>query len=77
MTKPYSSSRTLLSACHDLLVEPRSRLEYGDRAYSVIAPRIWNRLPLQRIEHLQKMKRAIYKTLFIYYLFIYLLDCTN
>jgi hypothetical protein len=38
--------RTLRSSARDDLVVPRTRLKrYGDRAFSVAAPRLWNALP--------------------------------
>ena len=43
---PYVPARSLRSAQQDLLVEPVFRTEkYGKRAFSVLAPRLWNRLP--------------------------------
>ena len=43
----YSNSRRLLrSSCQNILTVPRSRLKtYGDRAFSKVAPRLWNQLP--------------------------------
>ena len=39
-------SRNLRSSTRNLLVTPRSRLKfYGDRAFSVCAPKLWNNLP--------------------------------
>ena len=39
-------SRTLRSTDHKLLAVPKSRLKtYGDRAFSVAAPKLWNELP--------------------------------
>ena len=34
------------SSCDDLVV-PRTRRRIGDRAFSVAAPRAWNRLPTE------------------------------
>ena len=40
-------SRTLCSTDQKLLAVPKSRLKtYGDRAFSVAAPKLWNELPL-------------------------------
>ena len=39
-------SRTLRSTDQKLLAVPKSRLTYGDRAFSVAAPKLWNELPL-------------------------------
>jgi len=43
---PYKPPRILRSSSANSLVEPRSLTRtYGDRAFSVVAPRLWNRLP--------------------------------
>ena len=42
----YVPSRKLRSSSQDLLVEPKARLKtYGERAFSVCAPKLWNKLP--------------------------------
>ena len=43
----YSNSpRLLRSSSQNFLAVPRSRLKtYGDRAFSAVAPRLWNQLP--------------------------------
>ena len=43
----YSNSpRLLRSSSQNFLVMPRSRLKtYGDRAFPVVAPQLWNQLP--------------------------------
>ena len=41
----YSPSRTLRSSSEHLLTVKRSRTSYGDRAFSVAAPKLWNSLP--------------------------------
>ena len=42
----YKPVRSLRSSSMNLLVIPRSRLKfYGDRAFSVCAPKLWNNLP--------------------------------
>jgi hypothetical protein len=44
----YEPSRSLRSQDKQLLVEPKTRLKtFGDRAFSSIAPRLWNQLPLE------------------------------
>ena len=44
---PYVPTRSLLSLDKKLLVEPKSRLKsYGDRSFSICAPRLWNKLPM-------------------------------
>ena len=46
MLIPYKPSRTLRSATKSLLVEPTSRLkQFGERAFSVAGPKLWNALP--------------------------------
>ena len=44
---PYSPARSLRSGDKNLLVIPRSHMKtYGDRCFSVEAPKLWNSLPL-------------------------------
>ena len=44
----HNSSRLLRSSSQNLLAVPKSRLKtYGDRAFSVVAARLWNQLPLE------------------------------
>ena len=44
---PYIPSRSLRSSNQSLLVVPRSiQKSYGDRAFAVAAPRLWNALPI-------------------------------
>ena len=43
---PLNSTRTLRSSTKNLLKAPKSRTKtYGDRAFSVIGPVLWNKLP--------------------------------
>ena len=43
---PYVAGRSLRSSDQNLLVVPRTRLKTkGDRAFEVVAPRLWNSLP--------------------------------
>ena len=42
---PYSSSRTLRSSSQNFLSVPRHTTAFQSRAFSIYAPRIWNRLP--------------------------------
>ncbi len=45
---PYTPSRCLRSSDQNLLIVPQSRLKRrGDRAFSVVGPRLWNSLPLE------------------------------
>ncbi len=47
LTKPYKASRSLRSSDQLLLSVPRSRCKTkGDRDFSVVAPKLWNGLPL-------------------------------
>ncbi len=47
LIKPYTASRSLRSSDQLLLSVPRSRCKTkGDRAFSVMAPKLWNSLPL-------------------------------
>ena len=44
---PYITSRSLRSSDQGLLVVPRARLKTkGDRAFEVVAPTLWNALPI-------------------------------
>ena len=40
----HQPSRTLRSAARSLLSEPRTQKKYGDRAFSVAGPKLWNSL---------------------------------
>ena len=47
LLQPYLTSRSLRSSDQGLLVVPRSRLKTkGDCAFEVVAPKLWNSLPL-------------------------------
>ena len=47
LLKNYKPSRNLMSVDQGLLTVPRSNQRtYGDRAFSVAAPKLWNALPL-------------------------------
>ena len=49
LIKPYQPSRALRSIAHDMLDIPKTNLKtFGDRAFSVAGPVLWNALP-QRI----------------------------
>ena len=51
----YVRSRSLRSTSQGLLTVPRSTtLTYGDRALLIVAPRLWNTLPLM-IMHSQSL----------------------
>lgn len=42
---PQTSARTLRSSSQNLLVVPKSKTKFGDRAFSRAAPFLWNSLP--------------------------------
>ena len=67
LLKYNDSRRTLRSSNNRLLDEPRANLKtYGERAFSVAAPRLWNKLPLQiRLSS----SEAVFKTNLKTYLF--------
>jgi hypothetical protein len=63
----YVPGRSLRSGDQYLLVEKRSKLKtYGDRAFSVAAPRLWNALPLElrKCECLNSFKSSLKTVLF-------------
>ena len=47
LLQPYESARALRSAAQCLLVEPKTKKKYGERAFAVAGPRLWNELPLR------------------------------
>ena len=47
MLKVYAPSRNLHSSNMSLLQEPTSKQTWGDRSFSVAAPRLWNHLPTE------------------------------
>ena len=62
MLTKYEPSRNLRSADTGLLIEKTSRLKcYGDRAFSVCAPHLWNKLPtsLRLCEDLETFKKQL------------------
>ncbi len=47
LLQPHGSARSFRSADQLLMVVPRSRLKHrGDCAFAVVAPKLWNKLPL-------------------------------
>ena len=64
----YVPSRSLRSASLSLLHVPRSNQKtYGDRAFAVAAPRLWNALPIQMRQPgtaLDTFKRSLKTLLF-------------
>jgi hypothetical protein len=58
-----SNSRNLRSNNQNLLDEPRFKTMYGEKAFSVIAPKLWNKLPLDlRNEQTNNTFRSKLKT---------------
>ena len=46
LLETYKPTRSLRSSSRNLLVIPRSKLKsYGDHAFSVSAPKLWNDIP--------------------------------
>ena len=43
---PYKPGRALRSSDKNALVVPRARTRYGERAFSKVAPSLWNDLPM-------------------------------
>ena len=64
LLKNNDSRRTLRSSNNRLLDAPRANLKtHGERAFSVAAPRLWNKLPLQiRLSSSEAIFKAILKT---------------
>ena len=63
---PYKPRRHLRSEAKGLLDEPRTRLRFGDRAFSISAPRLWNALPqhLKNSTSCQAFKKCLKTHLF-------------
>jgi hypothetical protein len=73
LLKQYTPARTLRSTNSYLLQVPKSRLKsYGDRAFPIVGPRLWNALPLniKNCETITSFKSALkshlYKLAFDY-----------
>ena len=62
----YQPPRRLRSSAMNMLVEPKSNIKYGQRAFSAAAPRLWNSLPqeLRHITSLQGFKTGLKTYLF-------------
>ena len=62
----YQPSRALRSANQLLLREKPSHKRYGDRAFSVAGPKLWNRLPseLQNSDTVKSFKKSLKTHLF-------------
>ena len=64
---PYKPPRDLRSSSANSLVEPKTTTAtYGDRAFSVVAPRLWNRLPtcVKNSNSVDSFKRSLKTHLF-------------
>ena len=61
MLEEYRPSRHLRSAGQSRLVEPRVHRKYGERAFSVAGPRLWNELPphIKRLKTVPSFKSAL------------------
>ncbi len=66
LLQSYSPTRSLRSADQKLLTVPRAKRKlWGDRAFSVMAPRLWNSLPLNI-----RNKNYIYIFFFFFFLLL-------
>ena len=69
LLKPYPTPRLLRSSDENFLAIPQSRTKtYGDRAFSVAAPKLWNALPdelryINELGHFKsRLKTHLFKT---------------
>ena len=62
----YIPQRSLRSSCQGLFNVPKTRVQYGDRAFSVAAPVLWNALPLtlKSIDSVEGFKKHLKTHLF-------------
>ena len=70
LVRPYQQERNLRSANQHLLEVPSTRLKtFGDRAFSVYAPRLWNAMPIhvKQAPSLALFKKMLKEHLFKYY----------
>lgn len=71
LINPYIPTRNLRSLDNNFLVTPKSNMKsYGDKSFSVAAPKMWNSLPkdIRSLDSLAHFKSAIKTYLFnIYY----------
>ena len=63
---PYKPRCQLRSEAKGLLDDPRTRLKFGDRAFSISAPILWNALPqhLKESTSCQAFKKCLKTHLF-------------
>ena len=66
LLKNQTRARQTRSSSSELLIVPRSKTGYGDRSFSVAAPKLWNRLPLEirSIRTINSFKTALKSWLF-------------
>ena len=62
----YTPSRSLHSGSQPLLCERRTHTKTGERAFSVIAPKLWNNLPshIRSTESMETFKKLVKTHLF-------------
>lgn len=84
MLKPYYSSRNLRSSIQILLVVPRFRLKTkGDCAFEVVAPKLWNALPLKLRSVVsmdifkKKLKMHLFELAFVYSVLLIVMSIFN
>jgi len=68
LLQPYKPLRSLRSEKKNLLIVPKTQTQsYGDRAFSVVAPRLWNELPqkLRDITNTDCFMKALKTHLFV------------
>ncbi len=80
LLQPHTASRSVTSPDQGLLVVPRSRLKTkGDCAFEVVAPKLWNSLPLDlksvdTVDTLKKqLKTHLFRRGFVWFYFYFLL----
>jgi hypothetical protein len=63
---PYTPTRNLRSSDQHLLTVPRTTTSFGDRAFSSIAPKLWNSLPseLRQCRSIELFKKDLKTYLF-------------
>ena len=67
MLTPYKTQRTLRSSNKSMITEPNARLKtYGDRAFAVYGPKLWNKLPqyIRSLDTVDSFKRGLKTYLF-------------
>lgn len=82
LPQPYSPTRALRSVDQHILAVPKSRpVSRGDRAFSVVAPKVWNSLLLnvQSTQFETRLKHTYFLWYFIslnyFYLRVFTLVC--